>query len=316
MINIATLTLNPALDRSMIFETFEVGALNRAISAVTTVGGKGINVSRVLKLYGINSVAYGFVGGDNGEIMKKMLQNEGVSYDFVQTAAQTRMNIKIVAKNGEATEASESGGPMTESETQELLKNIYDCFCGKRGTKPDYFVISGSIPRGIDSSIYKTITQKAKTHGIKVVMDCDRDALKQGITACPFIIKPNKFELEQYAGHTFENENELISYACELSTEFEVKIVLTLGEKGAMYIGNDGVYKVNAPKVEMRGFTGAGDSFLAAFIATYDNIGDPAESLRHAASFSAAKVELEGTMLPLKEDMTKYIDIIKSEKLR
>lgn len=314
--NIATLTLNPALDRSMLFEKFEAGALNRATSAVTTVGGKGINVARVLKICGHDAVAYGFAGGDNGEMMKRMLDNEGVKYDFVETAAQTRMNIKIVDKSGEATEASESGGPMTQSETDELLKNIDDLFSGKKGAVPDYFVMSGSVPRGIDPSIYKTITENAKKKGIKIILDCDRDALKLGITACPFIIKPNKFELEQYAGKKFETENELIDYALDLAAKFELKIVLTLGEKGAMYIASDGVWKVNAPKVEMRGFTGAGDSFLAAFVSTYDRTADPAEALRFAASFSAAKVELEGTLLPTKEDMTKYVGVIKAEKLR
>lgn len=314
--NIATLTLNPALDRSMVFDSFEVGALNRAVSAVTTVGGKGINVSRVLKLCGYDATAYGFAGGDNGEMMKRMLENEGVSYDFVQTAAATRMNIKIVDKDGCATEASESGGPMTQTETDALLDKLTALFDGKNGAVPDYFVMSGSVPRGIDTSIYKTIAENAKKKGIKVILDCDRDALRQGITAKPYIIKPNRFELEQYAGHTFQNDNELISYACDLSLKFELKIVLTLGGDGAMYIGADGVWRVNAPKVEMRGFTGAGDSFLAAFISTYDKGGDPAEALRFAASFSAAKVELEGTMLPKKEDMTKYVGVIKAEKLR
>ncbi|MBQ9922350.1 MAG: bifunctional hydroxymethylpyrimidine kinase/phosphomethylpyrimidine kinase, partial [Clostridia bacterium] len=242
--------------------------------------------------------------------------NEGVSYDFVQTAAQTRMNIKIVDKKGEATEASESGGPMTQQETNQLIANLDLLFSGKKGAKPDYFVISGSVPRGIEPSIYKTIGENAKACGIKVILDCDREALKQGITARPFIIKPNKYELEQYAGKKFDTDDELMDYAQQLSAEFGVKIVLTLGEKGAMYISHDVVYKVNAPKVEMRGFTGAGDSFLAAFITIYDKTNDPAEALRNAASFSAAKVELEGTMLPSKQDMTKYLKVIKAEKIR
>lgn len=314
--NIATLTLNPALDRSMLFEKFKAGELNRALSSVTTVGGKGINVSRVLKIFGINAPAYGFAGGENGESMKRMLDSEGVSYHFVPTCAQTRMNIKIVDKEGIATEASESGGPVSDEESKILLEHLDSLFSLQKDIKPEYFVISGSVPRGIDPSIYKTITQKAKAQGIKVILDCDREALRQGITACPFIIKPNKSELEQYAGRPLDTQNEIIDFALGLSAQFGVKTLLTMGEKGAMYIASDGVYRVNAPKVQMHGFTGAGDSFLAAFIATYDKTGDPAQSLRIAASFSAAKVELEGTLLPKKSEITKYLDVITAEKLR
>lgn len=310
---IATLTLNPALDRSMMFDTFTQGALNRATSAVTTVGGKGINVSRVLKIHGIDAAAYGFCGGDNGETMKRMLDKEGVSYRFVNSEAPTRMNIKITDKNGEATEASESGGPITECETKNILESLEELF--KSDEKPEIFVISGSIPRGMPKDIYKTITESAKKHGIKIVMDCDGEALKNGMEAHPYIIKPNKFELEQYAGHHFENHNEMVNYACNLSEKYGVKIIITLGGDGAMYVGSDGVYKVNAPKVEMKGFTGAGDSFLATFISVY-NENNPAESLRLAASFSAAKVELEGTLLPDAATAKKYIEVIKAEKIR
>lgn len=314
--NIATLTLNPALDRSMFFEKFSAGELNRAVNSVTTVGGKGINVSRGLKIFGIDATAYGFAGGDNGEVMKKMLEKEGVSFNFTNTLSPTRMNIKICDKNGVATEASESGGPIQKEEYQQLLEVLYSLFEGKNGKTPEYFVISGSIPPGIESDAYKEISQKAKQHGIKVILDCDRQALKKGITACPFIIKPNRFELEQYAGHTFANSNEMISYACDLSVKFDVIILLTLGKDGAIYIAPDGVYQVNAPKVEMRGFTGAGDTFLAGFIANYHLTKDPAQALCHASAFSAAKVELEGTLLPKKQDITKYLDKITAIKLR
>ena len=312
---IATLTLNPALDRSMLFETFTAGALNRAISSVTTVGGKGINVSRVLKIHGIDAAAYGFCGGDNGETMKRMLDKEGVSYCFAQSAAPTRMNIKITDKSGEATEASESGGPITDAESEKMLLMLEDLFCGKNGETPEYFVISGSIPKGMKSDIYKTITEKAKKNGIKVILDCDRDALRNGVEAQPYMIKPNKFELEQYAGHHFANDNEMINYACNLSEKYGLKIIITLGGDGAMYVGEDGVYKVNAPKVEMKGFTGAGDSFLATFTAKYDGT-NPDEALRYAASFSASKVELEGTLLPDAKTAEKYLDVIKAERLR
>lgn len=312
---ISTLTLNPALDRSMLFETFEVGKLNRATSSVTTVGGKGINVSRVLNILGINATAYGFAGGENGESMKRMLDAEGVSYDFVNTLANTRMNIKIVAKNGEATEASESGGPMSDEESKELLEKLDCLFCGKKGQKPDWFVISGSVPRGIDPSIYKTITQKAVDNGIKLVLDCDGEALRQGISARPYMIKPNLFELEQYAKRKLLSIEEIINFTLKLHRETGIKILLTLAEKGAIYIGHEGVWRVNAPKVELRGFTGAGDSFLAAFIATYDKTGDPSLALCHASSFAAAKVELEGTLLPAKEEITKYLNEISAQKL-
>ncbi|MBQ9940802.1 MAG: 1-phosphofructokinase family hexose kinase [Clostridia bacterium] len=311
---ICTLTLNPALDRSMIFDTFTAGELNRAISSVTTVGGKGINVSRALKVLGTDATAYGFSGGDNGEAMKRMLKQEGVSFNFTQTDAPTRMNIKITDRDGNATEASESGGPVTKEETEKLFENLDTLFCSDK--KPDYFVISGSIPKGQDRDIYKKIIEKAAEKDIKCVLDCDGDALKYGVEAMPFLIKPNKKELEQYSGHYFANDNEMISFACNLSEKFRMKIIITLGADGAYFVDKDTVYKTDAPKVTMKGFTGAGDSFLASFLDTYLKTGDTETALRTATSFSAAKVELEGTLLPDYQMGIKYKDSINCVKIR
>ena len=312
--NIATLTLNPALDRSMLFKSFQAGRLNRAYSSVTTVGGKGINVARALKKFGYDAVCYGLCGGDSGEMMKKMLDKEGIKYDFVATRAPTRMNIKIADADGVDTEASEAGGPVSKYECDVLVNRLYSLF--ESSQRPDIFIISGSAPIGIPPSLYKEITLKAKENGIKVILDCDRDALRQGITAQPFMIKPNRAELEEYARHNFQNENEAVCYACDLSVKTGIKILLTLGADGAVYIDPDGAYKVNAPKVTMRGFTGAGDSFLAAFCASYLEKPDPCECLKAASAFSAAKVELEGTMVPEKDSIQKYINEIKANRLR
>ncbi len=312
--NIATLTLNPALDRSMLFKSFQAGRLNRTYSAVTTVGGKGINVARALKKFGHDAVCYGFCGGDSGEMMKKMLDKEGIKYDFIPTKAPTRMNIKIADADGVDTEASEAGGPISRAECDELINKLYRIF--ESSEKPDIFIISGSVPIGIHGEIYKNIILKAKENDIKVILDCDRDALKQGVTAQPFMIKPNRAELEEYACHNFQNENEAVCYACDLSVRTGIKILLTLGADGAVYIDSDGAYKVNAPKVTIRGFTGAGDSFLAAFCASYLENPDPCECLMTASAFSAAKVELEGTMVPEKEHIKKYINEIKAKRLR
>ncbi|MBE6688668.1 MAG: 1-phosphofructokinase family hexose kinase [Ruminococcaceae bacterium] len=309
---ISTLTLNPALDRSMIFEDFRAGQLNRAMSSVTTVGGKGINVSRVLNACGVQTVAYGFYGGQNGETMQRMLETEGVSYNFTRTRAETRMNIKLLTTGGEATEASESGGPVTADELDELLTKLDYHF---RNQKPHCFVISGSAPRGIDVSVYGKIVNNARENGIKTVLDCDREALKQGISASPYLIKPNLFELEQYAGRKLLCIEEIINFTLRLHRETGIKILLTLAEKGAMYIGHEGVYTVSSPKVQMRGFTGAGDSFLAAFLSSYEDGGSIETALRHASSFAAAKVELEGTKIPDVSGKTKYFDVIKVEKI-
>ena len=271
---IATLTLNPALDRTMYCGSdVKIGKLNRAIAqSVTTHGGKGTNVSCVLKLLGIESTAYGFIGGDNGDLFLKLLKPYNIKTDFTRTKCESRLNIKIISENAEPTEFNESGGPINENEKEDILNKIKNIIYDV-----DLFFMGGSVPPGIEKSIYRDIINLG-SEKTKFIIDCDGEALKLCMNNLkkPYIIKPNQFELEQYLGKKFDLENNfdveieaIKEEAKKIYDETGVIILCTLGEYGGLYCGSEGIYYIKSPKVDVKGFTGAGDTFLTAFVSVY-----------------------------------------------
>jgi 1-phosphofructokinase len=307
---ITTLTLNPALDRTMLFDTFTAGGLNRAKSSSLSAGGKGINVSRMLNKCGFISPAFGFAGGRCGDILRGMLTDENIDLHFTETAAETRENIKILTEAGETTEASESGGPITASELNALCGALYKATgCG------ELLVLGGSIPQGVDKSVYNSIVRFLKEKGARTVLDCDGEALRLGIEAKPALIKPNNRELGAYLGKKIENAAEAAEAAACVYVDKSVEILCTLGEKGAVFAGKDELYTVTSPEVDAKSFAGAGDSFLAAFLYMREITGSVPDALRFASSAAAVKVTLEGTVFPQRADMDRYINEIEVKSL-
>lgn len=324
---IATLALNPALDKTMYFgDDLTFGALNRALApSVTSLGGKGTNISRVLRALGIESSAYGFIGGDNGDIFLKMLEPYGIKTDFTYTKCETRMNIKLISKRGEATEFNESGGPVEAFEKDSLMDKIE-----RAAAESDLFFMGGSVPAGIEKDIYKNILDLAENAGTKFILDCDGEALKlcMGGPNKPYAIKPNQFELEQFSGKKFDLDENFDSglesvkrEAKRIYDETGVVVLCSLGKHGGLYCGGEGICYADAPKVTLRGFTGAGDTFLGAFVSVWFGLfGLPckkenpgaAAALDFAVAASAAKVKKPGTefasvgeMLEMYEKITK-----------
>lgn len=310
MMKAATLTLNPALDRTMYFDKpFVAGELNRCSDTVTTLGSKGINVSRFLKLFDIDATAYCFSGGDTGNTMENMLTDEGVKFEVVRTAAATRMNIKMVDSEGSCTEANEKGGPITDGELKTLVEMLENS-----AEKGKYFFLGGSIPHPVEKGVYNSITQVLKSKGAKVILDCDGEALEKGLEGRPSLIKPNLYELSLLVHKDIKDPDTAIAECKRLYVEKSVEILCTMSEKGAIFVGEEGIFSVNSPRVELRGFTGAGDSFLSAFTYMRDKTNDIEYSLRFASSAAAAKVELPGSMLPPLCDMDKYIDAVTARR--
>ena len=313
---IATLTLNPALDRTMYFDdNIKIGALNRAKTdreSVTTIGGKGTNVSCMFKILGVESTAYGFIGGDNGDTFVRGLKEYNINMDFTRTVCNSRMNIKIITDSGIATEFNEAGGIISESEKAELLKKIEKSLCNA-----DLFFMGGSVPVGIEKSIYRDIINLSQNDNTRFIVDCDGEALKYCMNneKKPFIIKPNQFELEQYCGRKFnldlDFDNALEQIKAETLNIYNstgVIILCTLGEYGGLYCGKEGVFYKKSPKVEVRGFSGAGDTFLTAFCAVYFKLYEYKNNCVEAAldfaiAAASAKVTKKGTEFPKVEEI-------------
>ena len=321
---IATLTLNPCIDKTLYFNgAFQTGALNRSAYAMINAGGKGINVARIYRRLGIRASAYGFAGGETGTLLRSLLAGEDITAVFTATTCDTRMCIKLIDADGVCTEANEAGGPVLAEEYTALKKQLCGFLteCEREGEDGILFA-GGSIPDGLDRGLYREIISMFAGSPVRFILDADGEALKTGLEGSPWLIKPNAHELSGLIGYeiTGRDAKEKAVAAAKASRRicagFGTNVLCTLGSDGAVFTGEEGAYYVNAPHVAMRGFTGAGDTFLASFVFAYEKNGHDIESaLCFASSAAAAKVEHAGTEMPDKNEMMHFVDLVLAEKL-
>ena len=288
---IATVTLNPAIDRNILYDlTLKTGELNRIEKVKVNAGGKGINVSRMLKKLGENSYIYGLNGGYNGKMIVEMLKEEGIESHFTPTKAETRMNIKITDNSSKETEINEMGGPVSNDELEALIETL-------KKSDAQIFIIGGSTPKPLESDTVKKITAILKSRGKIVICDVSGEPLKKAVEAKPYLIKPNREEFCSLIGFTPKDE-EYEQQAIRFYNETGVEIILTLGKRGAIYSGRAGNWIVKNPEIKPKGFTGAGDTFLASYVYMLVNEAPFDVAFKFASAASLSKVELEGTEMP------------------
>lgn len=288
---VITVTLNPAMDKTIIIDDFELGKVNRVSKLRYDIGGKGINVSKVLKKFGIPSACTGFIGGSLKETFEKEIKNMGICNCFVEISEDTRTNIKVVDnKNQIYTDINEPGPEITEKELDDFI-NKFQGICNEN----DIVVLSGGACPNVPKNIYATLTKLAKAKGAFVILDAEGELLSEGIKENPDIIKPNKHEFEILLNKSFRTEDEMISEARKLIDEGLSKILISLGGEGAILIDKKMVLYGMGLKVPVKSTVGAGDSTVAALIYSMINNFDNEETLKFAVATGAASVSLEGT---------------------
>jgi len=297
-----TITLNPAIDKTYILDKplSETG-LNRLPKPTVSAGGKGINSARMIKKLGGDATAMTFGGGSStdayaGKTLVELLKAEGLSTRIIATECGIRTNIKIVMPDGKGCELNESGGPISTGE-YELMLGTY-----RRKLDGDSCVLlGGSIPQGVDKDVYNLMIRLAKIKGARVAVDCDGEIFRQAAAEKPWLVKPNTYELGQYYSTELSTIPQALKCAEKFYADTGVNILCTAGGDGSVYVGNDGEFVVSAPQVEVRGFAGAGDCFLAAFTYEYTCSGDIVAALKLASGAGAAKTATEGTEMPAPE---------------
>jgi len=296
------LNLNPCIDKNCYLDTeFKCGTLNRISKAIFNYAGKGLNQAIIAARLGQLVTFFSFKGEDRS-LAEEITHKEGISLCEAETSAGVRTNIKIIDSVGQGTELNERGGPYSSDEKDALLK----AFMSK---KAQIFSMAGSIPEGIEQDIYAQLIGRIKQTypDAVIVLDSDGIALKEGIKAGPSLIKPNLRELAGLIGTSEEDlsDDETLKKACmELSGQYHTSVICTLDERGAIYAGKEGLFRAGIAKVKPKGFSGAGDTFLAAFLtARVSECLNVAEALEFASRAAGAKVALEGTLLPSKEEI-------------
>lgn len=297
---IYTVTLNPSLDYVVDVDDFELGRTNRAVSERLYAGGKGINVSFVLKNLGFESTALGFSAGFTGEEIKKQIQERGITENFITVLnGQSRINIKL--RGQQETEINGMGPDIEKEHIQQLLKKLSVLSTG------DYLILAGSVPMKINDTIYYDILKTLDKKGIKAVVDTTGDLLLNVLKYHPFLIKPNIHELSELFSTEIKTKEAVVQYGLKLQDMGAQNVIVSMAGDGAVFICENGeIYKSEAPKGVVKNSVGAGDSMVAGFLAGFCETKDFAKAFKMGVCTGSASAFSED--LATKEQVRQVMD--------
>ena len=284
---IYTVTLNPALDYWMVSEELRAGDVNRVSAGGFSFGGKGLNVSAVLHKLGMPSVAWGIAAGWTGEALLQYAEVAGICVDFVRLrtpGSLTRVNVKL--RGVETTECNAPGCPVSSEAWAAFRSRLWPLESG------DVVVLSGSLPPDTPDRAYADLTRELKEKGVRVVVDASGEALREAVAAHPFLVKPNRAELEGFAGRPLHTDTDVLDAARGMQEAGAERVLVSLGAGGAVLLDADGaVYRAPALQGMALQTVGAGDALLAGFLCGYtEQGGDVTHGLRLGTAAAAATV--------------------------
>ncbi|MGE7906701.1 1-phosphofructokinase [Peribacillus sp. NPDC094092] len=277
---IYTVTLNPSIDYLVEVESFQMGKVNRTSYDAKFPGGKGINVSRVLKRLGNSTTALGFIGGQTGEFVKRFLRQEEIFTDFTEIAGDTRINVKL--KTGMETEINSQGPTISKGNYQQLFSQI------EQLNNTDIIILSGSIPASVPSDVYEAMARSCSRNGIKVVVDTSGKELLNVLPHRPFLIKPNHHELGELFSTEIRTVDDAREYGAKLVEAGAQNVIVSMAGQGAVLCSGGESYSANVPKGNVINSVGAGDSMVAGFIGTYESTGDILSAFRFSLAAGSA----------------------------
>ena len=277
---IYTVTLNPSIDYIVRLDQVQVGSVNRMDSDDKFAGGKGINVSRVLKRLDIPNTATGFIGGFTGKFITDTLADEEIETRFVQVAEDTRINVKI--KADQETEINGTG-PTVELAQLEELKAILSGL-----TSEDTVVFAGSSAKNLGNVIYKDLIALTRQTGAQVVCDFEGQTLIDSLDYQPLLVKPNNHELGDIFGVKLENLDEIEKYARELLAKGAQNVIISMAGDGALLVTSEGAYFAKPIKGTVKNSVGAGDSMVAGFTGEFVKSKDAVESFKWGVACGTA----------------------------
>lgn len=304
---IYTITTNPAIDMNVTVNKLLLGDVNRSYGAVYSPNGKGINVSFVLKHFGIDSTILGFFGGFSGEYILSECKKRGHNVLPVEVEGVNRVNVFIGTDEGEYKVVNE--GPFVSKKDQEkfieILKNI---------EIPEIVVISGSLSKGMDDDYYDEILKCCKDNGTKVVLDISSKKLKKLLKYRPLLIKPNDEEIREVFSFSINSDEDAITVLRYLHNEGAQNVLITMGEKGSYFYNGKCVWYCETHKIKLKSSACAGDGYLAAFLSVWlkDNCNIEA-ALKLASATGADIAESDGLGKLL--NVEKYKDEITVRKV-
>ena len=309
---IYTVTLNPALDKTVEIPGMALDTVNRITEMRTDPGGKGINVSKVIAKLGGESCAAGILGGGSGKMLEKLLEGEPFATRFRFVEGQTRTNLKIIDREGHTnTDINEPGLTVTDADLDALLRELL------AELRPgDIVVLAGSLPKGAPQDTYRSWTAACKKAGARVFLDADGALLAEGIKAAPYLIKPNDDELSRLAGKKLETLEELTTEGRKLLERGIERVVISLGGRGALYLRKGSTIYAEGLRVPVGSTVGAGDSVVAALAYAEAQGLSEEEAVRLSTAGGAANVMCSGTQAAEREAVEALLPKVRFTRLR
>jgi 1-phosphofructokinase len=283
------ITLNPAIDRTIAIPNFQAGKVNRVQGEYSNAGGKGVNVASSLADAGHKIAVTGFLGRENVTLFERLFTRKRIADHFVRLDGETRVGIKIT--DPVLQETTDINFPGAEPLPSDLaaLRVVID------QVDAEWFVIAGSLPPGVDVTIYRDFTKSLKSRGRKVALDTSGESLNHAIEALPAFIKPNIHELEGLVGRALPSRDQVAAAAGELVARGIEMVVVSMGEQGACFVGAEGVLFATPPAIEVRSTVGAGDAMVAGVLSSRLRGLSLAETARLSTAFSVRAIgKLEG----------------------
>ena len=277
---IYTVTLNPSIDYIVRLDKVFIGSVNRMDSDDKFAGGKGINVSRVLKRLGIENTATGFIGGFTGKFITDTLKEEGISSHFVEVEQDTRINVKI--KADAETEINGPGPEISSQKLEELEKFLSSL------TSEDTVVFAGSSPKNLGNVVYKRLIGLTRKTGAQVVCDFEGQTLLDSLEFEPLLVKPNNHELGDIFGVKLESLDQIESYARQILDKGAQHVIISMAGDGALLVTREGAYFAKPIKGNVKNSVGAGDSMVAGFTGEFVRSGDVIQAFKWGVACGTA----------------------------
>jgi len=295
---ITTVTLNPMLDKTVTVEAVTRGAISRATGVSMIVGGKGVNVSRQLRSLGEETVATGFIGGEIGSLLERLLDGEGIPHRFVRIAGMTREGVTYLEPGGTMTSVFEPPGAVTAEEAERLLEE-----CRALAGKSDWVVCSGSSPSPGADDLFRTVVADCRSRGVPVVLDTYGGPLARGLESRPDLLKPNREEYEKTFGTRLQGESDMVRAARHLIALGVRYSLITDGARPFAAADGHGAWIVTPPRVQAVDPTGSGDSMIAGILYGLRQSWPFADCLRFGAASGAANARVREVARASKTDI-------------
>ena len=308
---ITTISLNPSIDRTLTIDHLVPGGLNRVINTHSVAAGKGINVALTVAALGMDAECIGFMYKDGSKLFEKRLMMNSAAYNFVWCEGSVRTNIKVLDQStGVITEINEAGAQVSEADLKRMSELVT-----LHAENTDYLVLAGSLPPGCPQDYYRTLIQSVEGLGCRCILDADGERMRYGLEAQPFMIKPNRYELEIMSGRELKTLPEIRDAAMKYISMGVSIVAVSLGADGALITDGDSTLYAPRINIDVHSTVGAGDAMVAGLVCGCIGDNDLEDTFRMGVACATARCVTDGYKVVDKTVYKALLDMVQIERI-